>query len=240
MIGALGQWSKHAHGHPGVHGRLPAPLFEPRGRDVMRAGEGGEQAPGLQEAERAEVDLLVAARGRVQGVLPTGERRGIEDDEAKAGPVSLEEAQLVEGIRLDELGAIGRRVELQVRPRPGQDGRRTLDASGARRPGGERLNREGARVREGVEHRPSAGVSRDQESVLGLVQIEAGLVAFAQPDHESAVAFAHLHHRRARPVEPAPFGFEPLDPSRHRIVVPVDRQIAERFAEAGGDPGHRA
>ncbi len=49
-------------------------------RDVVRAGVGDERAAGGEQAERAEVELLVAAGGGGDGAFGLGEGGRVEDD----------------------------------------------------------------------------------------------------------------------------------------------------------------
>src|SRR5215831_9482696 len=74
-------------------------------------------AAGLEQPESAEVDLLVAARGRVEGVLAPREGRRVEHDEAEAIAGALEAAQSVEGVVQAALGTRGQAVERQCASR---------------------------------------------------------------------------------------------------------------------------
>src|SRR5438105_478001 len=102
MIAALAERFERAHRRPRVLRGRPAHLLEPGRGDVMRAGKRGEDPAPLEQAHRPQVDLLVAARRRLERALAAGERRGIEDHEAEARARALEPAELVEGARLPE------------------------------------------------------------------------------------------------------------------------------------------
>ena len=49
-------------------------------RDVVRAGAGDERAAGCEQADRAQVELLVAAEGAFGGAFGFGEGGRVEDD----------------------------------------------------------------------------------------------------------------------------------------------------------------
>ena len=65
MIPGLAQTGGDPHRAPDILARRSADLLEERRAHVVGAGEGREEPAGLQAAQRAEVDLLVAAERRV-------------------------------------------------------------------------------------------------------------------------------------------------------------------------------
>src|SRR5262245_51215086 len=84
MVAALGERGEYTGADAGVASSLAADVFEESGCDVVRAGEGQQQTARLQEAQGAEVDLLVAACRRLHRGLVAREGRRIEDHEAEA------------------------------------------------------------------------------------------------------------------------------------------------------------
>ena len=98
MIRPLGQGGEHPHGNAGIARGVAADLLEERLRDVVRAGERREDPTRLEEPEAPEVDLLVASRCRLDGLLAPRERRRVEDDEPEPLLRRLEPAERVEGI----------------------------------------------------------------------------------------------------------------------------------------------
>src|SRR5262249_28995141 len=68
--------------------------------DVVGAGAGDEAAAGFEDLERAEVDLLVAPAGFLDGVLALRERGRVEDDRGEALAPVVEVAQQVEDVRV--------------------------------------------------------------------------------------------------------------------------------------------
>src|SRR5262249_46647580 len=116
VIRALGEDLQHAHRNPRIADRVTADRLEETRADVVRAREAGEDSSGLQETRCAEVDLLVAARSRIHGVLATREGWRIEHDQAETFAARLECPKRVERVRLVQLRAFGDTVQLQVAP----------------------------------------------------------------------------------------------------------------------------
>ena len=206
---------------------------------MVGAGEGREEPAGLQAAQRAEVDLLVAAERRVERRPPARERRRVEHDQVEAAPVALERAERVEGIGLEHLAArrLARgRVRVQVRRRPGAGGARAVEGEDG--PGAlpERPRGEGARVREGVQHRPTRGPPADLGAVLALIEVEAGLLAALEVQAEAARALADLDLGLAPPDEPAARVVESLDGRRRGVAAPVDGARARDLGAELGQP----
>lgn len=104
VVGALGVGGDAAERLLGIDGGVGDAAVEFLGADVMRAGEGGEDAAGLEHLHGAEVDLLVAAKGIAHGAFGFGEGGRIEDDQIVAGGggfVALEEVEAVFGDAID-------------------------------------------------------------------------------------------------------------------------------------------
>jgi hypothetical protein len=81
MIGALAMFREQAQRLLGVHRGVGEVFQEQLAGRVVRAAEGREDAALVQQLERAQVDLLVAAHGVHERLLVAGETRRIEDDE---------------------------------------------------------------------------------------------------------------------------------------------------------------
>src|SRR5437773_5714829 len=197
----------------------------------MGAREREEAPPALEEARRAEVDLLIAAHGAVELGPAPREGRRIEDDHAEVPAGALEPAELVERVRGDELGSLGDSVERQVLARAHERLRRGLDQERAPGAATERVAREARRVAEGVEDVTAGGEPGDPAAVLSLVEVEARLVAHADRHGEPDAVFAHLDARRPRAPGPAVSGLEPLEPRRPVLVLVEDGQPAQHAPE---------
>src|SRR5262245_45479920 len=185
MVPALAERAEHPDRHAGIARSGTADLLERARRDVMRAREGRERAARLEQAQRAEIDLLVAARGRVDRILAPGEWRRVEHDESEALARLLEPAQPVEGIAFPDLPSIVHAVQLEVPPRQAERVGRRVEQEGVGGAGLQRVTGEAAREAERVEHAPPGGPPSHERAILGLVEIEAGLVSTAGDDAEA-------------------------------------------------------
>jgi len=143
--------------------------------DVMRAAKGGEKAVGVEQFQRAEVELFVAAEGIVQLPLGAGEGGWVEDDKIPARFGLLLRAEEIEGIGLDGFDC----EVVAFRVGPDEGGRVGADLDGLHRTGaglgaGEG---EGALIGKAIEHFAAFGVCRHGGVVLELIEVEAGLLA---------------------------------------------------------------
>src|SRR6266850_140757 len=98
VVAALGEGGEDAGADARVAGGLTADLLEHCGRDVVGAGERDQPAAALEQAEAADIDLLVAARGGLDRVLAAREGRGIEHDQPETLAACVQVPQAVEGI----------------------------------------------------------------------------------------------------------------------------------------------
>src|SRR5262249_23059538 len=103
MIAGLAEALDDAHPHPGVAGCMADTVLEHRVGHMVRAREREEAPVALEDPKRAQVDLLVAARRRVERRAAARERRRIQDDRAEADTVALEAPQLVEDVSRPDL-----------------------------------------------------------------------------------------------------------------------------------------
>src|SRR6266850_4436963 len=233
VIAALAEALEDPDGDAGVARGVPAHLLEKRRGDVVRAREGREHAAGLEQAEPADVDLLVATRRRGQRVLAPSEGRGIEDDGPEALARRLEAPQEIEGIALSDLGPGAQPIELEVAPREGERVGRGVEEK--RLPGspGQGVAGEGARVAEAVEDPAASRMAGEEGAVLALVQVEPGLVTGARGDREAAIAFAHDELLTRRVV----LRLEPFESRRRRVIRAVDAALGKETEEPVGDGG---
>ena len=95
--------------------------------------------------------------------------------------------------------------------RPGDGFRRRLQAYGSARASDEGVAGEAGGVGERVEDVAPGGMGGDPQSVLALVEIEAGLVALPERDADLHRAFFHDHVVGAVLVEPGTCGIEALE-----------------------------
>ena len=134
--------------------------------------------PGLQQLQRAQVDLLVAGARVRDRRLVLGERRRIEHDRVEPLAEPLEAAQLVEHVA--DAGVDGDAVARGVLPdaRDRVLGDVERDRLVAAPP---QHQREAAVVAEAVEQ-PAARVGRRRGAVLALIEKQPGLLAVPQID----------------------------------------------------------
>ncbi len=238
MVAALGEGGEDAGADACVTGGLAADLLEHRGRHVVGAGEGGQPAAALEQAEAADIDLLVTARGGLDGVLAAREGRGIQHDEPEALAPRVQLPQAVEGIAALQLGARLDAVEGQVAPGQGQRVRGGVQQQRALGAGQQRVAGEGAPVAEGVQHPAPLGEAGSQQPIVALVEVEAGLLAGAQGHREAGLAF--LDDQIA--VGPLGLGrrlpdrVEAFDARRRRVVEAHDPAVGEERRERLPDP----
>src|SRR5207249_2586008 len=110
------------------------------------------------------------------------ERRRVQHHQAEALARPVESPQLVEGVAGRDLGSISAVVQLEIFPRPGDGLRRRLQAYRTAGSGHERVAGKAGGVGERVEDVTPHGMGSDPQSVLTLIEVEAGLVALAERD----------------------------------------------------------
>ena len=96
----------------------------------------------------------------------------------------------------------------------------------------ERVAREGAGVREGVEHPAPSGERADRGVVVALIEVEARLLPARDRDGEAHAALVDDQLVGAGLALPAPLGGEPLDAGRRGVVEPVHRLAGESASRA--------
>ena len=188
-----------AERHLGIIRRLAEHFAEQLRRHEVGAGCRGEIAAAREELQRLFVDLPIAAVGAVHraGTLREGGR--IEDDHVILS--LLPRVQLVEQrehIRRDEAHAVGETVLLGIAPRHGDGVGGDIHRVHMLCPRLRRVQREGAGMREAVEHRAACRQLRCGEAVVFLIEEEAGLLAVHEIDAvgDAVLADLGLRHRR--------------------------------------------
>ena len=191
--------------------------------------------PRLEQTQGADIDLLVAPRRRPHGILAPRERRRVENYHPEASRPRLELAQEIEGVAFLELGAIAQAVELQIAAREPERVGRRIEKDGVACPPAESVAGESAREAEGVEHPSPCRVTRHEDAVLRLVEIEPGLVPATRRDAEPTAVLGD-HELRSRGILTRR---EALEARRRRFVLAVDAAVGEEPLEGRLDPLRR-
>src|ERR1051326_5689659 len=200
-------------------------------RHVAGAGEVHHQPAGLDELEREEVDVLVAARGALDLAARLRERGRIADDEAEA---LFRLADVGENVGDGEADVIFERVQIVVFPRRFDGRRGDVDVLHERRAARRRVDAERAAVREEVEHAPSARVRAGEGAVVALIEEEAGLLSGGNVDVK-AKAVLEDRTRRIAVADRLRFHRKMLELPRRDVVLEVDQPRRQLLLQRGDD-----
>jgi len=142
MIGRLTAHLDESNIPAGVGGGIAHDLQELLRSEMVRAGGGGDDRSGRSESKGAQIDLLVAADGRLRRLGALGERRRVENDEAETLLPAVELLEMIEGVSFDPLAALREPVQRGVAAGQLETVRRDLDRGAAFGPGLERVETE--------------------------------------------------------------------------------------------------
>ncbi len=145
---------------------------------VVGAGAGDQDAAGREQAQGAQVDLLVAGDGGVEIAAALGEGRRIEHDQRKLPAGGRVAGEQVEDVGLVEVD-VGDPVGLGVGAGGGERGAGAVDRFHGFALGGQ-VQGEAAGGGEAIERLAAAGVMRGGAIVFALVEEDAGLLAVQQ------------------------------------------------------------
>src|ERR1041385_453256 len=199
MILARGEAPDDGDAPPGIVRGGEDDLLEEVERHVAGAGEGHHPAAVLDELQREEVDVLVAAGGTLDFAARFGEGRRVADDEAEALPRLPDEGENVGDGEVDR-GFEHVQIVIAARRFDGGSGDgHIVNVGRARRRG---IDAERATKRKEVEHAPAVRVRAGEGAVVALVEEKAGLLPGRNVDVE---AQAVLEDRRLRLAVPDRF-----------------------------------
>ena len=178
MVGRLLEDARHARRLAGVPCGVSDDFLEQFGRHGARAGERQQRSAWIQQLERQEVEIFVAAAALFQLGLCLDEFRRIQNNQIKGFARVAACAKILEDIRL----FIGENAPIQlvgfhVLACHFQGVFRRIDLCDGCRAKTGRAETEAARVAEAVEDGFAVEVDREGAAVFALVQIVACLVA---------------------------------------------------------------
>ncbi len=182
VVGGLGGDLEEADLAAGVGRGVGEDVQESICIHILTTGVGGEEATRGEEAEGAEVELLVAAEGALEGVAAGGERRRVEDDEVVGGA-----GVLAGGEPVEEVGGLkrdGEAVALGVFLGLGDGGGGVVHAEDRGGAGAGAVEGEGALVAAAVEHAAAFREGGNAAMLEALVEVEAGFLRAGEVDPE--------------------------------------------------------
>ena len=167
-------------------------LREQLGVHVVRAGAGGEEAAVAHELHAAQVDFAVALDRVLDGVFRLREGGRVENHHVELLSLAFERGEQVEHVGAAEFDGVGKAVQrgvlfgLRDRKVGGVHAEHVLCARDAG------VQREGAGVREAVEHLGVPAEPLNREPVIFLVEEEAGFLAVLDVDDVAHAVFDDL------------------------------------------------
>src|SRR6266850_3708521 len=219
MIGRLAPHLDEGDVPSRVGGGVAQHLQELLRSEMVGAGGCGDDRPWRRQTEGAQVDLLVAADGGLDGAGALGERRWIEDEEPEPFLAPVEILQVIEGIALDPFAALAQSIQGGVAPRQVEALRRDLDRGAALGAGLQRVEAERSGVAEDVEHAAAAGVRLQGAPVETVVEVHAGLLAGPQPDEKTQVVQGDLDLVRHLPRQQPGARLESLARAHRQVAA---------------------
>ena len=216
VVGACLEVAQHAHALAFHGGGGEDDGLEVIVRDGLGAGEGEEEAAGLDLLEGLAVEVAVSFDALLLHLVVLGEGGRVEHDKVVTdigGVLEKVKDVLGEGsVALEQPGVEGGDITFHV----GDgllgyiDG---IDADGA---AGEGIAGESAGIAEEIEHASAGGVLADKLSVVALVEEKAGLLPARDVDMEGHAVLAHSHL------------------AERAIQQTIDGDVSGDFREGGG------